>query len=139
MSNHLPIYVVDSSVAYKWFNAKGESRVEDAWALLAHHRSGELVLAAPAHLPSEVMNGLRYARLDLATLRLAIQGLGEAELVTVPLDADLLSSAVDLALAYNLTVHDALFPALAVRLGCELVTADRAQARVTECPVRLLA
>jgi len=36
------------------------------------------------------------------------------------------------------TIHDALFPALAVLLECQLVTADQAQARVTECPVRLL-
>lgn len=133
------LFVVDSSVAYKWFNDEDESHVEQALELLAGHCSGDLLLSAPAHMPSEVVNGLRYAHLDTATILTAIEGLSEAELVTVPLDADLLKSALDLALAHDLTIHDALFPALAVQLDCELVTADRAQARVTECPVRLLA
>jgi len=133
-----PVLVVDSSIAYKWFNSQDESHVAEALALLTAHQIGEVVLAAPAHLPAEVTNGLRYARLDVETLRTAIEGLSEAEIVTFPLDAELLAAALDLALAYDLTIHDALFPALAMQLDCELVTADRAQARVTECPVRLL-
>lgn len=135
----LPLFVIDSSVAYKWFNDDGESNVEQALDLLSAHCQGDLLLAAPAHLPAEVLNGLRYVKLDVGTVLTAIEGLTEAEILTVPLDADLMSAALDLALAYELTIHDALFPALAVQLGCELVTADRAQARVTECPVRLLA
>ncbi len=139
MSGPLPVFVVDSSVTYKWFNSEDEPHVEAALELLAQHSRGAILLATPAHMPAEVMNALRYAKLDIGILRTAIEGLSEAEIVTIPLDADLLSSALDLALAHNLTVHDALFPALAVRLDCELVTADRAQARITECPVRLLA
>ncbi|MDP2182246.1 MAG: type II toxin-antitoxin system VapC family toxin [Actinomycetota bacterium] len=135
----LPLFVVDSSVAYKWFNNEGESHVEQALDLLSAHCQGDLLLAAPAHLQAEVIDGLRYAKLDAEYLRRAPETLFGAEILTVPLDAELMSTALDLALAYDLTIHDALFPALAVRLGCELVTADRAQARVTECPVRLLA
>lgn len=135
----VPLFVVDSSVAYKWFNAEGESQVDAALGLLSDHSCGALLLAAPAHMPSEVVNGLRYAGLDVEIVRTAIEGLIEAEIVTVPLDAKLLSSALDLALAYDFTIHDSIFPALAIRLDCELVTADRAQARVSECPVRLLA
>jgi predicted nucleic acid-binding protein len=139
MSDAVPVFVIDSSVAYKWFSSREESRVSEALELLAGHAAGELLLAAPAHMPAEVVNGLRYSRIDAAAVHTAIEGLSEAEIVTVPLDTELLSSALDLALAYDLTMHDALFPALAVRLGCELVTADRAQARVSQCPVRLLA
>lgn len=138
MSEPIPILVVDSSVAYKWFSAEGETRVDTALELLASHQLGTLLLAAPAHMPSEVMNGLRYAKLDAEYMRRAPEKLLGAEIVTFPLDADLLSTALDLALTYDLTIHDALFPALAVRLDCELATADRAQARVRECPVRLL-
>lgn len=134
-----PLFVVDSSVVYKWFSADGETNVEQALDLMRAHCIGELLLAAPAHMPSEVLNGLRYAGLAREYLRRAPEKLSEAEIAMAPLDAELLSRALDLALAYDLTIHDALFPALAVQLDGELVTADRAQARVRECPVRLLA
>ncbi|MHB1340555.1 MAG: hypothetical protein ACYC77_02740 [Coriobacteriia bacterium] len=43
-----------------------------------------------------------------------------------------------LARTHDLTVNDALYPALAMLLECELYTADRAHAGVTECVVRYL-
>ena len=139
MRSTIPVVVVDSSVAYKWFDAGGEHNVVRARELLHAHSTGELVLVAPAHMPAEVMNGLRYAGLDEATLILAAEGLSEAEIVVVPLDEELMKAAAGLALTYDLTINDALFAALAVQLECELVTADRRQARVRECAVRLLA
>jgi predicted nucleic acid-binding protein len=45
---------------------------------------------------------------------------------------------MSIALEYDITVHDALFAALAAQLECELVTADRRQANVRKCRVRLL-
>lgn len=139
MTESRQLCVVDSSVAYKWFNAADESHVPEALELLTGHSTGARLLAAPAHMPAEVINGLRCARLDAELLQTSIEGLCEAEIALVPLDEALLKQAVQLALVYDLTIHDALFPALAVQLHCELVTADRAMARVTECPVRLLA
>ncbi len=130
--------VVDSSVAYKWFNKRDESSVDAALELLEAHHARKCLLSAPAHLPAEVANGLRYARLESAERELAIEGLSGVELALFPLDGPLLSAALTLALRHDLTIHDALFAALAVRLNCGLVTADRVQARVTECPVRLL-
>lgn len=59
-------------------------------------------------------------------------------LILFPLDAKLLLGATELALEHDLPIHEALFAALAVHLECELVTADRAQACVSECAVRLL-
>jgi predicted nucleic acid-binding protein len=134
----IPAHVVDSSLVYKWFNAQGETSVPEAQALLTAHAAGTRILAAPAHMPAEVMNALRYANLARRELQIAAEGLSEAEIVIVPLDADLLKAALEIALLHDITVHDALFAALAVQLDCELVTADRRQARVRECPVRLL-
>jgi len=133
-----PVFVVDSSVAYKWFNAVDESAVAEALALLRRHVDARALLAAPAHLPAEVFNGLRYSNLDRDSISLAAEALDEMELIYFPLSADLLKRALEIALSYELTINDALFPALAVQLDCELVTADRAHARVQECPVRLL-
>lgn len=133
------LLIVDSSVAIKWFKREDEGHVDVALGLLNRHRVGELRLTAPAHLPVEVLNGLQYSGLGVGLLRKAAEALFDADLLIIPADAELLASAADLASEYRLSLYDALFPALAVRLDCEFVTADRAQARVRECPVRLLA
>lgn len=132
------VVVVDSSVAFKWFSGVGEARVPKAFDLLDQHGTGGILLVVPAHLPAEVLNGLRYSRLDSEDVARSAAALSHAELVTVPLTAQLTQLAVEIAFTHDLTIHDALFPALATLLDAELVTADRTQARVTECRVRLL-
>ena len=134
-----PVVIVDSSIAFKWFSSDGETRVDEALDLLRDHEAGSVLLVVPAHLPAEVLNGLRYSDLEPSEVTLAASALSRFELVAVPLTLQLTQLAVELALTHGLTIHDALFPALAMLLDAELVTADRAQARVTECRVRLLA
>jgi predicted nucleic acid-binding protein len=130
--------VVDSSVVFKWFCDLDESSVQDALRLFEQHASGEVRLVAPAHLPAEVLNGLLSRNVPLTELKGAAIGLTDAEIAYSDWNAELVGSAVELAKRRRLTLNDALFPALALQLDCELVTADRAQARVRECRVRLL-
>lgn len=131
--------VVDSSVVFKWFCSEDESSVDEALALYRDHLSGRVTLIAPAHLPAEVLNALACrTKVTAAELVTAAEGLAESELVHPAWDRDLLSEAAEIARRHKLTFYDALFPALAIQLGCTLVTADRAQARVKGCPVRLL-
>lgn len=131
--------VVDSSVAFKWFCSNEEGSVAEAIALFEDHIAGRITLAAPAHLPAEVLNALGSRRgMSEEQLMIAAEGLAEAELVYPAWDSALLTAAAVMARAHRLTVNDALFPALAAQLECELVTADRAQTRVKECVVRLL-
>jgi len=131
--------VVDSSVAFKWFCSDDESSVDEALALFADHLSGRITLIAPAHLPAEVLNALGCRpKVTSTQLVTAAEGLAESELLYPAWDRDLLCEAAVLARKHKLTIYDALFPALAIQLGCELVTADRAHARLKECAVRLL-
>ncbi len=131
---------VDSSVAFKWFCAEDESSIEAALSLFTDHAAGRLTLVAPAHLPAEVLNALGCRRSVTAEqLAVAADGLAQSEIVFPAWDSALLSDAARLARKHRLTIYDALFPALATMLQCELVTADRAQARVRDCAVRLLA
>jgi len=130
--------VVDSSIAVKWFKRADESAVAEALDLLEQHHSGEVVLVVPGHFVAEVLNGLQYGGFELTEVQTAAGLIDEAGLIVVPLASQLTQPAVELAQAHRITIHDALFPALAMLLDCELVTADRAQARVTECQVRLL-
>lgn len=130
---------VDSSIAFKWFCSDDEPSVDEALALFAEHRAGRVTLVAPAHLPAEVLNALAMSkRATGEQLAVAAEGLAAAEIVYPAWDESLLATACRLGRGHRMTVYCALFPALAVELGCELVTADRAQARVHDCPVRLL-
>lgn len=131
---------VDSSVAFKWFCSEDESSLPEALALFADHAAGRLTLVAPAHLPAEVLNALGCRQgVTAEQLAVAAEGLAESEIVFPAWDAELLADAARLARKHRLTIYDALFPALATMLQCELVTADRAQARVHDCAIRLLA
>ena len=86
----------------------------------------DLDLYAPAHLDAEILSALfgliRAGTLDERRARLAIRRLRQLDLERVPIDALALDS---LALRHNLSAYDALYVALARRLGCSLVTADR--------------
>ena len=130
---------VDSSVVFKWFCSEDEDAVDAALALFEEHRMGRILLVAPPHLPAEVLNALaRRERVTSADLALAAEALAESGIVYPAWDTELLVGATGLAREHRMTVYDALFPALAMGLECELVTADRAHARVRECGVRVL-
>lgn len=124
---------VDSSVAFKWFCSEREASVDEALSLLSEHVDGSVTLVAPAHMPAEVLNALHHRpSVTAEELATAAEGLAGTEIVYPEWDAELLSTAARLAAVHGIAIHDALFPALAELLGCELVTADRAQA--SACP-----
>lgn len=135
-----PRYVViDSSVVFKWFCSEDEGSVPEALALFTDHLSGRVTLVAPAHLPAEVLSALgRRPKVTSAQLVTAAEGVAESEIFYPAWERELLAEAAVLSRKHRLTIYDALFPALAMQLGCELVTADRAHARLSECHVRLL-
>lgn len=95
-------------------------------------------MVAPAHMPAEVLNGLHSRKLTTAEMAVAARALGEVGITYADWTTNLLAESASLAARHGLTVNDALFPALACLLDCELVTADRAHARATECSVRLI-
>lgn len=81
---------------------------------------------APEHIDAEVLSAVtRLVRTDVVTAergRVAIQRLVRASIERVPV-APLLLGAWELR--HNLSADDALYVALARRLECPLITADR--------------
>lgn len=130
--------VVDSSVAVKWFVHEGENHVPAALDLLQGHLDGVVTLAAPEHLRLEVLNALRYRKLDDVHLLEAADRLDLVQLQWFAVDGALARSAVALSGKYPLTIYDAVFTALAKRLDCDLVTDDRQFAESGACQVRAL-
>jgi predicted nucleic acid-binding protein len=115
-------YVVDASVAAKWYFQEEHSDRADA--LL--EQDGEIL--APGLLPIEIAT-LVWKRARRGEISESIADRIVAALRQVPLEirptAELLTAALPLALHRGVTLHDAFYAALAVKSGCPLVTADR--------------
>ncbi|HET6352378.1 MAG TPA: type II toxin-antitoxin system VapC family toxin [Coriobacteriia bacterium] len=129
--------VIDSSVAFKWYD-RTESGANEALGLLEQHRVDTIALVAPVTLPLEVLNGLACRPTPLEILRDVEQELSDADLALAPLESWLLTAALEISLDEHIPLYDALFIALAERLEAPLVTADRRQATTRRCAVRLL-
>jgi len=129
--------VIDSSVAFKWFDTS-EPGADVAAALLADHARDAIALVAPAHLPLEVANAVVCRRAGLEASEDAVVLLAAADVLIAPLDDGLLVEALRIAHGEDRALYDAVFIALAARLDAELVTADRGQASTHACRVRLI-
>lgn len=121
-------FVVDASVAMKWFlPSDQEPLAEQAHRVLAAYVNGETALSIPDLFFAECGNILwkaeRQGRCDATTTEQALSALLDAGFTTFP-SAPLLRSAMRLARAFECTVYDSLYVALAREQGATLVTAD---------------
>ncbi|MBI1893421.1 MAG: type II toxin-antitoxin system VapC family toxin [Candidatus Rokubacteria bacterium] len=120
-------YILDASVAVKWFAELGEEERDRALALRVRHTAGLLRLSVPVSFPLEVANALRFnQRFEEGDVVVAVQALEDLRLDIRPTDFDLLRKTVAIAYAYRLTLYDAVYVALAEASGLPLVTADEA-------------
>lgn len=129
--------VIDTSVAFKWFDT-AEPGALHAAELLDAHAADDIALVAPHHLPIELLNAHVSRGATLPELLEAVEALAEADLLIAPVDAVLLADAARIAHGEGLTLYDAVFAALAAALDAELVTADRRLAATRACRTRLV-
>lgn len=116
-------YVIDSSVAVKWFSR--EAGTEAALALREDAFSCKCRLEAPDLLLFELANALRFnSRFSAEDVKLALGSILDMGIVFHRAEGPLLSRAVDLAFRYRMTVYDGCFIALADIRGSTLITAD---------------
>lgn len=120
-----PAYVVDASVAVKWFFAEEDNA--QAMALLRGAAEGHYVLLAPDFLVIEVANAVwkRHRRAEVTVEEAAeiIERIAFAQLDWTEA-IELVPRAATLAMTLNCTVYDALYLALAEAYDAVLVTAD---------------
>ena len=120
--------VVDASVAVKWcLPAQREELVSEAEELLASSRREEVQFLVPDLFWVECANvawkAVRVGRLPLASADAALTALTEYDFPTVP-SPSLLSSAFQIATAFQRTIYDSIYVALALKSKAQLVTAD---------------
>jgi predicted nucleic acid-binding protein len=136
-------YVLDASVAAKWFLPSGETLTDEAVALLRRFAAGRLGLLVPDLFWPEVGNIFwkagRSGRMSMASAREAVSALSACGIRTTP-SLPLLGHALEIATEFERTVYDAIYVALAVESNHSLVTADErlANAMAAYFPVRWL-
>jgi predicted nucleic acid-binding protein len=138
------LLVIDASVAAKWFlPARGETLAEEAVELLGRYAQGKVRFVVPDLFWAEFGNILwkatRLGRLTEAAADSAIEAMRDRKLPTVS-SMSLLAQAFAIATAFDRTVYDSLYVALAVEGKAQLVTADErlANALAAQLPVKWL-
>jgi len=136
--------VIDASVAAKWLlPAKGEPFAQEALELLNDYVDGSLRMLVPdlfwAELANILWKAVRLGRLPEQAATKALQTITGRHFPTISSHA-LLEDAFAIATAFDRSVYDCLYVALAVRSKCQLITADErlANALAAHLPVRSL-
>ena len=123
-------YVVDASVAVKWFIREREADREEAFALRRRHVEGRTRMIVPELFLLEVPNAIKASkRASEDELSKVITTLHDMDLQIERHSWDVLRKANAISWAYNLTWYDGVYVALAEVLGYPLVTADEALMR----------
>ena len=137
-------YVLDASVAAKWFLPRsGETHAGEALQLLRDYSAGQVDLTVPDLFWPEIGNilwkAVRIGRISRRTAEEAILALAREEISTAA-TAGLLKDAFAIAVRFDRTVYDAVYVALAVASDAPLLTADErlANALAARFPVRWL-
>lgn len=113
--------VVDTSVVVKWYIP--EQHHEQARALRDAYLEGKFDLVAPALMPFEAINALRYSgHYEGGRLEAASESLSEYGVDLVPFTES--GSVAAIADDLDSTIYDASYVALAQELDTKVYTAD---------------
>jgi predicted nucleic acid-binding protein len=129
----MPSFVLDASATLPWCFQDESTAWSDS--LLQHIRSTDSAIV-PAHWPVEVSNALLSAFRRKRFLLSDVQGFWD-DLATLPitieppLNSTQSKAVLNLAASCNLTIYDALYLELAMRLGLPLATLDTALRQIS--------
>lgn len=117
-------FVIDASIAVKWYSAFGEDDLTRADKLLQIYGEGSCDFMAPTLIVYELGNALRFnPNFTVADIKRAMKDFFDLQ-ITLEDPSQFMNSAIDLAFKYSLTVYDAVYAALSQITGIPLITAD---------------
>lgn len=124
----MTLFVLDASVAAKWFlSPKDERLTAEALALLRKYVQKEVTFIIPdlfwAEIASAFWKAIRLGRFDKTSAQVALSYLSNCNLPAYS-SALLSQKAFDIATEFDRTVYDSLYVALAVQAKTHLITAD---------------
>jgi predicted nucleic acid-binding protein len=117
-------YVIDASIAVKWYSTFGEDDLANADGLLQKYVDGTCEFIAPSLIGYELANALRFnPNLKVAEVKRALKDFFDLQ-ITLEDPTGYMDSAVELAFKYSITIYDAVYAALSQVTGIPLITAD---------------
>lgn len=126
------LVVLDTSVIVKWFR-QGEILAEQALRLRDGYLAGEITVIVPSLVAYELANVLRYkGDLSVDQIKDAVQSLFDMGLEWILPSSALIGRAVEIGRAYEATVYNAAFAALAETVAGIFITADERLVRCLE-------
>jgi predicted nucleic acid-binding protein len=136
--------VVDAGVAAKWLlpNAH-EPLADEASQLLTQYANGSIQLIVPdlfwAEMGNLLWKAVRSKRCTVFDAKIGLASLSQYRFPTIP-NGSLLDIAFAIATAFDRTVYDSLYVALALSTKSQFVTADEklANALAAQLPVKWL-
>lgn len=135
-------FVIDASVAVKWFlPPSSEQYADNAFALLKRYVAGQVRFVVPDLFWAEVGNVCwelaRQGRWSQKDAQAAVSGLKKRNFPTVS-TLPLLEDAFAIAIAFDRSVYDSLYIALALTTKSEFITSDErlANAVAAHLPVK---
>jgi predicted nucleic acid-binding protein len=115
------VFVVDASLIVKWFIPEIHSEAARRWLGASHdYVAPDLVFSEAGNT---VWKKVRRKELEETEGRQLVKGLAQVAVETVA-TRSLLEDALAVALTADITVYDAMYLALAVRLDTEVITGD---------------
>jgi predicted nucleic acid-binding protein len=123
----LTSYVLDASVAAKWFlPAAGEPLSDEAFGLLRSYAKAQVSFLVPDLFFPEFANifwkAERYGRCNASTADTAVSEVLREGFPTFP-SGPLIQPAIQIARTYGRTVYDCIYVALAIETNTHLITA----------------
>jgi len=117
----MSVFVVDASLVIKWFVPEIRGEAARRWLAAPHdYMAPDLLFAEAGNV---VWKKVRRRELDDHEARQLVQDLAHVAVETVA-TRTLLRDALALALTADITVYDALYLTLAVRLETAVITGD---------------
>ncbi|HTC63357.1 MAG TPA: type II toxin-antitoxin system VapC family toxin [Candidatus Saccharimonadales bacterium] len=124
----MTLFVLDASVAVKWFlSPKNERLTAEALELLRRYVQKEVQFIIPdlfwAEIASAFWKAVRLGRFEKTSAQQALCYLGRCDL-PIYSSVTLLDRTFEIATAFDRSVYDSLYVALAVQTKSQLITAD---------------
>jgi predicted nucleic acid-binding protein len=118
-------FVLDTSVALKWFSVSGENDLDHALELRQKMLEGSVLFIVPELLFYELTNALRYnPNFSSKDVNEALNSVFDMGLEVRRVDKKVMTDATTMAFKYSITIYDAYFLALSHMEEIPFVTAD---------------
>lgn len=117
-------YVIDASVAVKWYSKPGENDLGKSDRLLQMLADGRCEFIAPTLITYELCNALRFnPNFQTGDVQQAVTSFFGLQIVLRD-PSEYMETSIQLAFKYSLTIYDAVYAGLAQVACVPLITAD---------------